>query len=221
MAYSTLPAKVAADTVSLTNWDNIRDNFIASAPDAFTTKGDLFAATGADAGARVAVGANDSILVADSAQTAGLAWQIVPAARVYNSGALALSAGVWTTLTFNSERYDTDAVHSTVTNTGRLTVPSGGDGLYLIGGCVEFDTTSLGSGVRVGVRILLGGTTTIARQVVYGIHSDEDTALAINCMYLLSATNYVELQAYSSAGLNVNVTANFSPEFWLQWMRRQ
>lgn len=37
-------------------------------------KGDLAAGTGADAASRVAVGANDTILMADSAQSAGLKW---------------------------------------------------------------------------------------------------------------------------------------------------
>ncbi len=37
-------------------------------------KGDIVAGTGADAAARVAVGANDTVLTADSSQTAGVKW---------------------------------------------------------------------------------------------------------------------------------------------------
>jgi hypothetical protein len=46
-------------------------------------------------------------------------------ALVYRSSTLVLSSGVNTTLGFDSEVYDTDAFHDTVTNNSRLTVPSG------------------------------------------------------------------------------------------------
>ena len=40
----------------------------------FTTKGDIIAATGANASSRVAAGSNGQVLKADSTQSAGLAW---------------------------------------------------------------------------------------------------------------------------------------------------
>src|SRR5262252_2921847 len=40
----------------------------------FDAKGDLAAGTGADTAAKLAVGADDTILMADSAQTTGLKW---------------------------------------------------------------------------------------------------------------------------------------------------
>jgi microcystin-dependent protein len=40
----------------------------------FNAKGDIIAATGADAAARLAVGANDTVLTADSAEATGLRW---------------------------------------------------------------------------------------------------------------------------------------------------
>lgn len=44
-------------------------------------KGDLIAGTAADAAARLAVGANDTLLVADSAQTTGMKWSDTVAAK--------------------------------------------------------------------------------------------------------------------------------------------
>mgnify|MGYP001599025883 CR=1 FL=1 len=52
----------------------VRDNLLETAPAKVTTKGDLVAATGANALARVAVGANDDVFVAASAQAAGVKW---------------------------------------------------------------------------------------------------------------------------------------------------
>lgn len=46
------------------------------------TKGDLAAATGADAGAKLAVGTNDQVLIADSSQSTGLKWGWNPKGQV-------------------------------------------------------------------------------------------------------------------------------------------
>lgn len=45
-------------------------------PDIFAAKGDLAAASGADAASRLAVGANGRVLMADSAQALGLTWAL-------------------------------------------------------------------------------------------------------------------------------------------------
>ena len=64
-------------------------------------------------------------------------WRVlipVPTFRcsAWNSATQSVPASTFTVLTFDSEDYDVGGLHSTVTNTSRLTVPSGGDGLYLI-----------------------------------------------------------------------------------------
>jgi hypothetical protein len=221
MAYAALPSKSDGQYFTLANYNTVRDNFAAGVPDIFTTKGDLAAATGADAATRVAVGADDATLVPDASQSAGLAWQIQPAARAYNSANLALLAATWTTLTLNSERFDTDAVHSTVSNTSRLTVPSGGAGLYSIGACVEFDTSAIGVGVDIGIRILLNGTTVLAETYHAGSFAAVDNVLNLSTLYALNVADYVEVQAYTTQACNVNASGNYSPEFWMNWERRQ
>jgi hypothetical protein len=226
MAYSALPAKVASDTITLTNYDNIKDNFAAGVPDIFTTKGDIAVATGADAATRLAAGADDATLVPDASQSGGMAWQIQPAARVYNSGAIDPTTSTWVTLTFDSERFDTDGVHSTSSNTERLTVPAGGAGLYSIGACVEFDTSGIGDSGHVrGIRLLLNGTTVIASNFGAGNIWDGSNAfdgvMMLETLYALSVADYVEVQVYTSWDVNVGATGNYSPEFWLNFERRQ
>lgn len=222
MPYSGLPAKTAPAYLNLTDYDAIKANFEAGTPALMTTKGDLVAATASQAAARLAVGADDATLVPDASQATGLAWQIQPAARAYNSANLALSAGVWTTLTLNSERFDTDGMHSTSSNTGRLTVPAGGAGLYLLGACVQFDTSALGSGAVCAVRLLQDGTTVIAQDSRTALFGEAlDTAVIVSVLHSLNVASYVEVQAQCTQALNVLVTGNYSPEFWAMWQRRQ
>jgi len=215
MAYSDIGDFAPDDVLTAADMDQIRENFQAGVPDIFTTKGDLAGATGANAAARLAVGANDATLVPDSGEATGMIWQTQPAARVYNSGNIDPAVGSWVTLTFDSERIDTDTVHNPAVNPSRLTVPTGGAGLYLIGGNVAFE---VGTGDK-GIRILLGGATVIA-QSFGNATSDDGDVLSVTTLYSLAATNYVELQVFVEADLNILASANYSPEFWAIWQRR-
>jgi hypothetical protein len=225
MAY-TDPGDIASNAVvTETYLDNIRASILASAPAVVTTKGDIVAATGANAVARVPVGADDSIWVADSSKSAGIDTQIIPACRVYNDANIAVSAATWESLTFNSERFDTDVMHSPTTNEERITIPSGGGGLYHIGGCVSFDISGLADGrCDLGLRILLNGATVIGQHrviVMQNVGGVSDGTITLNTVYSLSATDYIELQAYTNNAIDAEVVANYSPEFWAIWQRRQ
>jgi hypothetical protein len=217
MAYSDIGDIASGDTVTEAYLDQIRANFLAGVPDIFTTKGDIAAATAADAAARVAVGANDSMLVADSSESAGLAWQIQPAARVYDSGDQSVSASSWTAVTFDSERFDTDSMHSTSSNTSRLTVPTDGDGIYLVGANLRLTTTG-----EIRVRLLKNGATVIG-QVSHSIDSGSpptNTDLQVQSLVSLSATDYIQVQAWTNGAETIKASAQISPEFWAIWQRR-
>lgn len=82
----------------------------------FDAKGDIVAGTGADAGARLAVGANDTMLMADSAQATGMKWAAASTVRTaIGLGTLATQSG-----TFSGT--------SSGTNTGDQTSVSGNAG---------------------------------------------------------------------------------------------
>lgn len=212
MAYSPLPSKVSTDTLTLTNYDAIKGNFEASAPDGFTTKGDLFAATGADAGTRLAAGENGCVLVTDSSQATGLAWVLQAAARVYHSAAQSIATATWTTLAFDSERFDNNLIHDPVTNNSRLTCKTAG--LYLITAHLTFAYNNALS--RSGA-IRLNGTTFIAidSRMSAGLSSATDTHISLTTLYKLAVNDYVEVQVKQDTGANLNVNAggNYSPEF--------
>jgi len=221
MAYGAMASKSDGDTFDLTDYNQIDANFQASAIDIVTTKGDLAAATGADALARVAIGANDSTLVADSTQGTGMEWQIQPACRVYNNAAIDPTPSSWHTLTFNAERFDTNTMHDTGSNTERITVPANGGGLYLIGATAHFDTSGSGANDHYyGVRLLEGGSTIIAQHGPVRLNMGADFSLSLTTLYSLDAADFVTTQVYTSFDCNILSESNYSPEFWAVWQRR-
>ena len=97
--------------------------------------GDLLYGTANDTLGRLPIGTAGQVLKVNSGATApewgaasGAATFI--GASVFPTGDINLSNNTWTALTFDSETYDTDGFHSTSTNTGRFTIPSGKAGYY-------------------------------------------------------------------------------------------
>lgn len=142
----------------------------------------------------------------------------VYAAGVYKSTDTTITTATATALTFNTERKDTNGFHSLVSNTERLTVPTGGDGWYDITGGVSWEQVTA-SGVR-RVQIRLNGTTVLAS---VGQYFPTATALGVTNVcdqvvsrkYELVATDYVELVVFHDTGANLKVlsSGNYSPEF--------
>lgn len=113
-------------------------------------KGDLIVASAADKPARLGVGANGTVLTADSAEATGLKWAAGGASFVgcilANSTTQSIPNNTDTAITWNTETVDTDGFHSTVSNTSRITIPSGKAGKYLINMVASGDTYSSGTG---------------------------------------------------------------------------
>jgi len=182
-------------------------------------KGDLISATADNTPARLAVGADNTVLTADSSTATGLKWAAIPAAsfvgvRVNNgSTSHSIPNNTNTALTWNAENYDSDGFHSTATNTSRLTVPSGKAGYYKIWGCNVFDVDATG---RRTAQIQVNGTTYITR--------DEPTASAsaypgavVTTTYYLNDGDYVEYVVFQTSGTTMGLpnsasSANFGME---------
>ena len=115
-----------------------------------TAKGDIFVGSAANTYTKLAVGAsNGQVLTVDSTTATGVKWAAGGAAfsgaSAYNSGSnQSIPNATETTVIFNNEYFDTDGYHSTTTNTGRLTIPTGKDGKFLIIGRVWFDVNATG-----------------------------------------------------------------------------
>ena len=94
-----------------------------------TTKGDIFTFTTVDA--RLGVGTNGQVLTADSAEATGLKWATPSSGASFvgvslcGSAAYNMPGGTEYLVTWDTENYDTNGFHSTSTDTGRVTIPSG------------------------------------------------------------------------------------------------
>lgn len=65
-----------------------------------------------------------------------------PACHVFNSANISIPNDTATALTFNSERYDTDTMHSTATLTGRITIVT--EGIYIVTADNVWDKNAVG-----------------------------------------------------------------------------
>lgn len=131
--------------------------------------------------------------------------------RVYNSADLSANTATDTAMTFNSERFDTDTMHSTSTNTGRITFTTAG--YYMCGGQVNWENNA--TGYR-RLRIRLNGATVLASVHALNIGGADALDQIVVTGYQFSASDYIELMGYQNSGatLTIDAQGNFSPEFW-------
>jgi len=131
--------------------------------------------------------------------------------HVYNSANISIPDSVETILTFDSERYDTDTMHSVVGNTGRITFTTAG----------KYHVTALATfaGNATGVRYIcfyLSATGTKIGQTRWpNFGAAIGVAMLCAVEYEFAAGDYVTVYAWQNSGgaLNINTLANFSPVF--------
>jgi hypothetical protein len=226
-------------------------------PSIVDAKGDLIVATAADSVSRLAVGSNNQVLMADSAQATGVkwgasaastltttgdilyassantparlgigstdqvlkvsggipAWGAAPAASfvgasVYGSAYQSVTQLTETTLTWNSENYDTDNIHSTSTNTDRMTVPTGKGGKWLVSGIIANGQTS---GGYIEIYVTINGAAAAFPITSSGGSFLRQGTNVLSKIYDLAAGDYIRLVAYqNNNGGNINVGGQYS-----------
>jgi hypothetical protein len=194
-------------------------NSMATAIDA---KGDLIAGTGADAFSRLAVGTNNQVLTADSAQATGMKWAtpsstptFVGCSLTQSTNSQSISNATWTATTFDTEVLDTNGFHSLVTNTSRITIPTGYAGKYLINYGVTFATASA-TGARYG-QIYKNGVT-LAGSSAFATPTSGFAPGANNSIITsLSEADYIEAYIYQSSGSSMNMD-NSGQSFSVQYL---
>ena len=185
-------------------------NSMATAIDA---KGDLVPGTGADTFARLAVGANNTVLTADSSTATGLKWAAPGAAFsgafvTKNATQTISTINTYFALTFQAETYDTNNYHDNTTNNSRLTVPTAG--------YYHFDFATLSSTqdwyryafFKNGVQINQMFAATAPGATAVNIAT---ASIDLN----LAANDYVEVMCYVAASAGFFGTNSFSiPTFF-------
>lgn len=167
----------------------------------------------ADSGITTAKIANANVTVAKL--------QSLPMARVTHNADQSITTNTETTVAFNTETFDTDVIHDTVTNNSRLTCKTAG--VYSIGASVYIlsGSTVLQSAYAyfyLNATTYIGGTE-IGYDALNG--QTADVLLNPTALYKLAVNDYLEVRVLAkvaSGTLNVKSTAAFSPAFWMNWV---
>lgn len=125
----------------------------------------------------------------------------VPACRVYQGSAQTISNITETTLLFDTEAFDSDTMHSTSSNTGRITFTTAG--LYIV--AATLGMASDVDGYRE-INFRVDGTTYIHTVRMMAINGASSYTHAMT-LYRFTAGQYVEMRIWHSAGGNLNTNA--------------
>lgn len=144
------------------------------------------------------------------AATAGTHVNADKGARVYRTTALAVGNAIWATIGFDAERWDTDGMHDTTTNTSQVVVQTAG--WYVITGHISFAANATGAR---GIRVRLNGATVIAQDKRGNAGASETTDLSIPTKWKCAVGDVLQLQCYQTSGaaLNLLSTGDYSAEF--------
>ena len=121
-----------------------------------------------------------------------------PGCAVYNSATQNVNTSSNTVLTADSELYDLDSMHSTVSNTSRITATTAGK--YRIAALVEWDTDATG---RREAELLVNGSTVhtlVTATAVSGLTLNGSKILT------LAAGDYVEVRVWQNSGTTRTAT---------------
>jgi len=138
-------------------------------------------------------------------------------ARVKNNANISINDSTQTTLTFNTELWDTDTIHDTGSNTERLTCKTAGKYLIVLNLAWAGDV----DGYRIAQINLNAGATPIC----YSVQISAGTGWLgqiVTTIWDLDVDDYVVADVYHTAGAALNVlhVANMSPEFMMQMLSK-
>ena len=123
-------------------------------------------------------------------------------ARVHRTTNQTLTTGTDTEISFNAERFDTDAFHDNATNSTRCTVPVGKAGVYVITGAARFAANATG---RRRIYLRLNGTDIMVIEGELNHTATYAPDLTTSTICDLEAGDYVELIATQDSGGNLDV----------------
>lgn len=128
---------------------------------------------------------------------------------VYKASAQSISNNTVTAVTWDAEDFDSDAFHSTSTNTSRLTIPSGKAGKYLITGTLFWS----GSDLDESRSILIYKNGAIWRYIdqMQAVNvTNRRTGQSFSTVMDLAVADYVEIYAWQTSGSSLDLTHDFN-----------
>jgi hypothetical protein len=173
-------------------------------PTIFDAKADLLTATANDTPARLAVGANASVLTADSTASTGLKWVTPPAFYAYTSGSTqSITTATQTKVQFKSELFDTNNNFDSTTNY-RFTPTVAG--YYQINTTGYVATTS-GTLTRVVWQMWKNGSEIARPYDISDATNTSATHSGSSLIYFNGSTDYLEIYVYAT-GTNIVVAVD-------------
>jgi len=182
--------------------------------------GDLVYGSAADTLTRLAIGTAGQVLTVNAGATApewktassGSTFVGARAGRVNNNQTISNNTNtvvLWDSEAFQPN-FDTDSIHSTTTNTGRFTVPTGKGGYWMCIATVQFESN--GTGIRVGEFLL--NTDLVAKGFRQLPSSASDTVYSASTVLKLVAGDYVEFRVLQNSGGSLAIVADsFNNQF--------
>ena len=174
----------------------------------FTAKGSIAAATAASTPANLSVGANNTVLTADSTTATGLKWAAPSAAtfsgcRAVKSALQSIANATYTSVNFDAtDTYDTNSFHDPSTNSNRITIPTGGTGYYQIFGLI----TWVAAADHLGIMVFKKNGSTVTSTTLTGTgNSSAQAPQFMSDVQYLTAADYIEIQLYQNSGGAINV----------------
>jgi hypothetical protein len=129
--------------------------------------------------------------------------------RLRNSANQSIPTSSTTTLSFDTEDFDTDSMHAG-SNPSRITATTAGK--YLVIGQVSFASNAAGNRT---VQIVKNSGLTLQSRVVQPACASANTSLETRALVEMAAGDYVQLQVIQSSGgaLNAVAAASYAPVF--------
>ena len=167
-----------------------------------TTRGDILLATsGTTTGTRLAVGGANEVLTSDGTDAA---WSAaaggLKGVRCYMTANQTVATSTWSEVLFQAETFDTDAFHDTSTNTGRITVPTGEGGKYLVTATVMFQTRNANT---VSFLVRKNGADAMWSKAM-NLNSGTQHLEMVDVMDL-AAADYLTMHFYQDSGSSVDL----------------
>lgn len=131
-----------------------------------------------------------------------------PRVHVHRTTTQSIPNNTSTEIAFDAETYDPQGMHSTVSATERLVVPTSEGGYYLVVGQAHF---VLGSGAGVRSLVLRKNGVAVEAQVNRVPNASYGTVLRVVSFVLLVPTDYLTLAVLQDSGGSIDLGPASSP----------